>query len=222
MSGEHGGFEYEPIPGLPERLPAGEQILWQGKPDWKRLGVAAFHVRAITVYFGLIAGWALLTGGGIGGVMATALAAGGAVGVLLLLSWLTARSTIYTITNRRVVFRIGVALPTCINIPYSIVETAGLKRHADGSGDIPLTLTGKTAIGYALLWPHARPWALSRPEPMMRAVPEAERVAGILARALAEALPAGRRIAIGSADGQRQHHGRPANAGSRTEGVAAA
>lgn len=214
MSGEHGGFEHEPIPGLPGRLPPGEHILWQGKPDWKRLGVTAFHVRAITVYFGLIALWALLSGGGMGGVMATALAAGGAVSILLLLSWLTARSAIYTITNRRVVFRIGVALPTCINVPFTIVETAGLKQHGDGCGDIPLQLTGKTAIGYALLWPHARPWRISRPEPMMRAVPEAERVAGILSRALAEALPEGRRIpleASGPATGRADP--RPARSG---------
>lgn len=196
MSGEHGGFDHEPIPGLPERLPPGEQILWQGKPDWKRLALSAFHVRAVTLYFALIAGWALLSGGGFGGVMATALAAAAAVAVLLLLSILTARSAIYTITNRRVVFRIGVALPTCINVPFAIVETAGLKRYLDGSGDIPLTLTGRTAIGYALLWPHARPWRIGRPEPMMRCVPDAERVAGILSRALGEAVPAGRRIPI--------------------------
>lgn len=197
MSGEHGGFEHEPIPGLPERLPAGEHILWQGKPDWKRLAVVAFHVRGIAIYFGLIALWALLSGGGMGGVMATALAAGAAVAVLLVLSWLTARATIYTITNRRVVFRIGVALPTCINLPFTIIDTAGLKRHGDGSGDIPLALSGKPALGYALLWPHARPWRLGSPEPMMRAIPEVERVAGILGRALADAIPAGRRLPLG-------------------------
>lgn len=199
MSGEHGGFEHEPIPGLPERLPAGEHILWQGKPDWKRLALAAFHVRAVSLYFGLIGLWALLSGGGLGGVMATALAAGGAVTLLLLLSWLTARATIYTITNRRVVLRIGVALPTCINVPFTIIDTAGLKRHPDGSGDIPLALSGKPALGYALLWPHARPWRLGNPEPMLRAVPDVDRVAGILGRALADAVPAGRRLPLGDA-----------------------
>ena len=38
-------------------------------------------------------------------------------------------------------------------------------------------------LGYALLWPHARPWRLSQPEPMLRAVPEAQDVAAILAEA---------------------------------------
>ena len=35
---EHG---YEPQPGLPEELPAGEKVLWRGKPDWLTLAVQA-------------------------------------------------------------------------------------------------------------------------------------------------------------------------------------
>jgi len=32
-----GEYEYEPVPGLPQRLPQGERILWQGAPDWQTL-----------------------------------------------------------------------------------------------------------------------------------------------------------------------------------------
>ena len=32
MSAEH---EFEPVPGLPETLPEGESMLWQGKPGWR-------------------------------------------------------------------------------------------------------------------------------------------------------------------------------------------
>ena len=34
--------EFEPVHGLPEKLPAGEKILWQGSPDWKTLANEAF------------------------------------------------------------------------------------------------------------------------------------------------------------------------------------
>ena len=43
--------EFEPERGLPEQLPAGEQLLWQGSPEWKRLAQRAFHVRKLVVYF---------------------------------------------------------------------------------------------------------------------------------------------------------------------------
>jgi hypothetical protein len=36
-----------------------------------------------------------------------------------------------------------------------------------------------------VMWPHVRPWKFGNPQPMMRAVPEAEQVARILSRALA-------------------------------------
>jgi hypothetical protein len=192
------GHDDEPIRGLPGYLPPGEQIVWQGAPAWGRLAVEAFFLRWVGLWFGALALWAMLSGAGIGGLTATVLAGGAAVGILCLLAWLSARASVYTITNRRLVLRIGAALPTCINIPFAIVETAGLKRYADGSGDMPLKLKGEERMGYALLWPHARPWRFSDPEPMLRAVPDAARVADILARAMAEAVPSGRRLAIAS------------------------
>ena len=32
-----GDYEFEPVPGLPEELPPGEMLLWQGAPDWKTI-----------------------------------------------------------------------------------------------------------------------------------------------------------------------------------------
>ena len=41
------------------------------------------------------------------------------------------------------------------------------------------------ALGYLLLWPHARPWRFSRPQPMLRALPGVAQVAETLAAAVA-------------------------------------
>jgi hypothetical protein len=41
-------------------------------------------------------------------------------------------------------------------------------------------------IAYAHLWPHARPWHFKRSEPMLRCVPDAARVAGLLAQAIVD------------------------------------
>ncbi len=187
------GYANEPVRGLPGMLPAGEHIIWQGSPDWKRLALTAFHARGVAFYFALLVGWALLSGASLAGVLATVGAGLVALAVLAGLAWWSARASIYTLTNRRIVLRIGAALPTCINIPLRIVRNAALKLHADGTADIPLELSGRERIGYAMLWPHARPWKFGAPQPMLRAVPDGAAVAALIARTLAGAVPEGRR-----------------------------
>ena len=110
-----------------------------------------------------------------------------AAGILGLYAWLSARSSVYTITNRRVVLRFGVALPMTLNVPFAVIGNAALKPYRDGTGDIPLTLTGTERVSYVALWPHARPWRTAKPEPMLRSVPDAANVAKILGQALADA-----------------------------------
>lgn len=187
---EHGA---EPVRGLPEPLPPGERVLWQGSPSFAGLARRAFHVRAVAGYFALLALWKLATGLHDGaGAAAAALDAGGlvvpaglAIGVLLLLARLYARSTVFTITDRRVVLRFGVALPMAVNLPFREIETARLALHRDGTGDLPLALGGSGRLAWLHLWPFVRPWRLRRPEPMLRALPEAATVARILSEALA-------------------------------------
>jgi hypothetical protein len=196
VSGSTEGYANEPVKGLPGHLPAGEHIVWQGAPDWKRLALTAFHVRGVAVYFGLILGLALLLGASLTGVVLTVGAGVAAVALLGLLAWLSARSTVYTLTNRRVVLRVGIALPTCINLPLKLIANASVKVHADGTADLPLELKGPDRVGWMMLWPHARPWKVSAPEPMLRAVPDGQRVAALLVRTLAEEVPEGRRVAV--------------------------
>ncbi|NJO35906.1 MAG: PH domain-containing protein [Rhodospirillales bacterium] len=133
-----GEFEAEPVRGLPELLPAGEQMLWQGSPDWQCLAVRAFHARKVAVYFGAMLVWRIASGLAEGHSIMAAVGAAGrllplavaATVVLVLLAWLTSRAAVYTITSRRVVLRIGIALPMTINIPYRIIEAAQAKLFA--------------------------------------------------------------------------------------------
>jgi hypothetical protein len=53
----HDDFNFEPIRGLPEKLPEGEHILWQGAPDPRRLAREALGVRWVAAYFILLAVW---------------------------------------------------------------------------------------------------------------------------------------------------------------------
>jgi hypothetical protein len=181
-------YDWEPVRGLPGHLPPGEHILWQGAPDWRVMLRTAFHGRLIAIYFALLAAAGLVTGS-VTGAMVTVVAGLLCLGVLALMAWFGARTTVYTLTNKRVVLRIGVALPKCFNLPLKLVEGADLKWLGSGHGDIALTMGSETRLAYFLLWPHARPWHLKRPRPMLRSIPDAGEVAAKLARACAELAP---------------------------------
>lgn len=179
--------------GLPEALPRGERVLWEGAPAWRNVAIRIFHVRKVALYFGALLAWQVTSKLSDGAAVAEALTATVAlaslsvfaVGLLCLIAWLTSRTTLYTITDRRVVMRVGIVLTITFNLPFRTVASAGLRTWSDGSGDIPLSLAGSDRIAYLHLWPHARPWHVKRPEPMLRCVADAAQVAGILARALA-------------------------------------
>jgi hypothetical protein len=187
-------YEYEPVPGLPEDLPPGEEILWQGAPRWQSLARRAFHTRKVLGYFLLLwllhLGWELQGGGSLhntlGNALILAIPAALTFGILVLLARAMARSTLYTITNRRVVLRFGVALPMVINLPFSKITSASLRDHGDGTGDIPLIVTAPKPVPYFALWPHARPWYFAPAQPMLRTIPDAAAVAQILAAALSD------------------------------------
>ncbi|WP_376097111.1 photosynthetic complex putative assembly protein PuhB [Roseomonas sp. CCTCC AB2023176] len=185
---EHEG---EPVRGLPERLPAGETILWQGAPEAGRLARRAFHLRGIAIYFLVLAAWrgvVLWPEGAAAAATGVALMlALGAVpiAILALLARLSARTTLYTVTDQRLVMRVGIALPLTIHIPFSAIGSASARVEADGSGDVVLSVMAPHRASYVALWPHARPWRFGRPEPMLRCIPDAATVAGLLSRALA-------------------------------------
>ncbi len=187
----------DPNRGLPEPLPPGETILWQDAPQWTSLAVRALHMRKIALYFGALLIWraaaAVAEGDSFENAVVSALAiapiALAGIALLVLFAWLIGRTTVYTITSQRIVIHFGVALPMSVNVPFAIVGSAALKIYADGTGDIPLVLSGEKKMPYVLLWPHARPWRLSQVEPMLRTVPDARRVAEVLKAALAAAAP---------------------------------
>ncbi len=180
--------DIEPIRGLPGDLPEGEAILWQGAPDTRVFARSALGARWIGGYFALLVAWAMVSGTPLGALMTAGfglLAVGLAYGFALLV----ARSTVYTITNRRVVLRIGVALSKCINLPLTKLGSADLRALGGGFGDIALVPQGAGMLGYMILWPHARPFRLAQPQPMLLALPDAAEVAGILAKAAAAVGP---------------------------------
>lgn len=185
-------FEIERALDLPGPLPEGEHILWMDSPDWKSLAVRVFHLKALSIYFVLIlaahAAWLVAEGAHWTAALSSTarllpLAAFALAGFLLL-GWLIAKSTVYAITNRRVLMRIGVALSITVELPFKMIQSADIRVFANGTGDLPLHLMGEDRIAIIHLWPHALPWSLKDTVPMLRSVPEAARVARVFGEAL--------------------------------------
>ena len=141
-------YSHEPIPGLPGELPEGEHVLWQASPSWDAMAKRVFQVYTAALYFlVLIAAhliYRIMDGAPLSMLTGTLAWQGGlalaVVCILAIMSKLYAASTLYTITSRRLIIRSGVALPMIVNLPLTKVESAGLRRLRDGTGDIAFCL----------------------------------------------------------------------------------
>ena len=186
----HDDFAFEPVKGLPERPPEHEHILWQGRPDTWALAVEAYKINWISTYFAVVVLWRAGVGAadsGAAGAFAFglpyAILWGLAVAVLLLMAWVQARSTVYTITTARVAMRIGAALTVTLNLPFRQIANADLRLRKSGAGSISLETLGETNFSYLILWPHLRPGHVKVTKPALRCIPDAAKVADILAEA---------------------------------------
>ena len=190
-------YEDEPVRGLPGYLPSDETLIWQGEPDFKVMARRVFHVRNIAIYFALFIavhlgvqamGSSSLTEVILGSTWMIGLGLL-AVGILALLALAYARTTVYTLTNKRLVLRFGVAMPMMVNIPLSIVTAADMRRFPDGSGDIVLSLDQKKRLSYMMLWPNVRSWHMNPTQPALRSVANVEELAASLASVVSSAQP---------------------------------
>lgn len=186
----HDDFEIEPVEGLPEEPPKGERILWQGRPDWWRLSIESLSLKWVAGYFVLLTVWRFVSqmdlmplGQAIGGSVPFVLLGFVTCGLLMLVAYLQARATMYTVTDARVVMRIGAALTVTLNLPYTQVGNAMLDLRPNGTGTIALQTMGDTKLSYLVCWPHVRPWHIKHTQPALRCIPEAEKVAQLLSEA---------------------------------------
>jgi Bacterial PH domain len=184
--------DFEPTRGLPGMLPKGERVLWQGSPQWRAVLVHVLHVRWVAAYFGAIVAWRFAANLGDGLTLGAATTSAlwltplwaTVIGAMALYAWGVARTTVYTITSKRLVIRQGVAIEMAVNVPFSQVASAQVCTFADGTGQIPLGLESEIRLAYLVIWPHAQFGHYLNPKPMLRGIAEPARVGAILAQAL--------------------------------------
>jgi hypothetical protein len=182
----------------PVRLAQGERIVWQAGPAVRPLALRLYHLRLIALYGGGLTladmiqarlhdlgHWGALQAA-IPGVLTTA----AALVIFCMLALGSARTTRYTLTDRRLIMQCGLALPATLSMPLDRIAAVAVRVHRDGAGDITVQPHPGAHLVYAKLWPFARPWRFANPEPMLREVPAAGYVATILSRMVAVATAA--------------------------------
>jgi hypothetical protein len=184
-------YELEEQYGLPEKLPQGEKIVWQGSPNVWKVAKNIFYIRPIVAYFVFLILYRIYdcitldyTAKAVvaSGLWMTALSIA-CIGMVYSLAYYSATTTVYTITNRRVVMRIGIALTKTFNLPFKTITSADVHQEKDGCGDIPLKIVMDTKIAYVHLWPHTRPGVYNHPQPMLRCLANVGEVSRILTNA---------------------------------------
>lgn len=190
MSHDEDDITVEPIKGLPEKPPEGEEVLWQGRPAVLPLARDALSLNWVIGYFAILIVWRV-------GVSTTMMPFGPALltalpflalavlvaGILIGIAWVQSRATVYTITSERVAMRIGAALTLTLNLPFRKIASADLDLRKSGTGTIALKTVGHVKLSYMILWPHVRPWKMKHTQPALRCIKDAARVAAILAEA---------------------------------------
>jgi Bacterial PH domain len=217
---ETGGPEHEiePVPGLPGRLPDGEYIVWQGKPETKIVMARLLRARWIAGYFGIAALWSVAVGVNnsegawllMGRVTFIAVAAFFMFGMMWLYARAVSKTSLYTLTNKRLVMRVGIALSASFNLPFKQIAGADFRVGSDGAGDVALTLKSGHGLSGAVFFPHQRGGLWRKLSPQMICLTDAKLVAEKLAEHLKAYAPTSQETGVADSDSVTFETGLPA------------
>ena len=185
-------FDEKAHGGLPGPLPAGEHVVWQGSPRADGIARHVLKTRWIAGYFAIMLVWLVATGLYFGraaddivmSLLIMALAGGAVIGMARWYAGAVARSTVYTITERRVVMKFGVALPTAFNLPFAEIESVDVLERPDGTGNIALRFQPDVRLAWLVFWPNVRGFRMARTEPQLICIEDVAEVADLLSTQL--------------------------------------
>ena len=174
------------------RLAPGEAVVWQGSPSWRSAARDVFHMRGLALYFLLLFGldayqaWSkhIPTAKAVHDSVPLLVISVFALTIVGTIAWFSSRTTRYIVTQRRVILHYGIAMPATLALPLTQIVGASVSLRRDHTGDVALVLKAGNHMPFLKLWPLARAWHITRPQPMLRGVPQAAVVAGLVVRAL--------------------------------------
>ena len=174
-----------------DAIPEGESILWKGKPSfwgfsWYFFGLKllAFYLIILSVVFA-----ARLTVTDfftafvvdflpflLSGILTSC--------ILMALAKIQSQSSVYIITENRVIIKSGAALSFLISMPFKKIKAVNLQKRKGSLGTISFELNSGKRVPYISCWPSVRPWRFKKTEPAFSCIENVDEVATILRKSV--------------------------------------
>ena len=183
--------KFEVHKNILDAIPEGESILWQGKPSfwgfsWYFFGLKllAFYLIILSVVFA-----ARLTVTDfftafvvdflpflLSGILTSC--------ILMALAKIQSQSSVYIITENRVIIKSGAALSFLISMPFKKIKAVNLQKRKGSLGTISFELNSGKRVPYISCWPSVRPWRFKKTEPAFSCIENVDEVATILRKSV--------------------------------------
>ena len=183
--------KFEVHKNILDAIPEGESILWKGKPSfwgfsWYFFGLKllAFYLIILSVVFA-----ARLTVTDfftafvvdflpflLSGILTSC--------ILMALAKIQSQSSVYIITENRVIIKSGAALSFLISMPFKKIKAVNLQKRKGSLGTISFELNSGKRVPYISCWPSVRPWRFKKTEPAFSCIENVDEVATILRKSV--------------------------------------
>ena len=183
--------KFEVHKNILDAIPEGESILWKGKPSfwgfsWYFFGLKllAFYLIILSVVFA-----ARLTVTDfftafvvdflpflLSGILTSC--------ILMALAKIQSQSSLYIITENRVIIKSGAALSFLISMPFKKIKAVNLQKRKGSLGTISFELNSGKRVPYISCWPSVRPWRFKNTEPAFSCIENVDEVATILRKSV--------------------------------------
>ena len=179
--------KFEAPKNILDAIPNGESILWKGRPSLWGFSWNLFGLKWITLYLSMLsivsvarffasdfytAFYVDFLPFFLSGIFASI--------ILIGLAATQTYSTVYIITENRVIIKTGAALSFLISMPFKKIKEVNLQKRGASIGTISFELLSEKRVPYISCWPSVRPWKFKRTQPAFSCVRSVDEVATIL------------------------------------------
>ena len=179
--------KFETPKNILDVIPDGESILWKGRPSLWGFSWNLFGLKWITLYLSMLsivsvarffasdfytAFYVDFLPFFLSGIFASI--------ILIGLAATQTYSTVYIITENRVIIKTGAALSFLISMPFKKIKEVNLQKRGASIGTISFELLSEKRVPYISCWPSVRPWKFKRTQPAFSCIGSVDEVATIL------------------------------------------
>ena len=179
--------KFEAPKNILDAIPDGESILWKGRPSLWGFSWTLFGLKWLALYLSILSIVSIARFFAsdfhtafyfdflpffLSGIFASIILVG--------LATIQAYSTVYIITENRVIIKTGAALSFLISMPFKKIKEVNLQKRGAAIGTISFELFSKKRVPYISCWPSVRPWKFKKTQPAFSCVGSVDEVATIL------------------------------------------